>query len=96
MSIKISIFLVSSLAIYGAVGGAKAVLQNIKINSDNYEIENVNVNLVNNQYIFSGEAMDVDTGSVVKFDYASSDLINNRALTKAILDKLAIDKVKKK
>jgi hypothetical protein len=71
------------------------VIKNIKINADNYTVENININWVQNQYVYSGTARDTVTGSIVEFNYASSDIVKaDPQLLKAILNKLATNTVK--
>jgi hypothetical protein len=93
LSIKIFFTITFLCAIYGLVSAGKIVIK--KINADNYTVENININWVQNQYVYSGTARDTVTGSIVEFNYASSDIVKaDPQLLKAILNKLATNTVK--
>src|SRR3989338_7115403 len=89
-SIKICFTVIVSLAIYGLFSSGKIVLKNIKINSDSYKVEQININWIDKQYVFTGTARDIATGDKTEFKYATSDLVKaDPRLIKAILESLA-------
>lgn len=94
--IKIRVVVIFSLALYGLFSITKSAYYSIKVNSDDYKVETININEIENQIVFTGIARDTATGSIVEFNYASPDIVKaDPQLLKAILDKLAATIVKK-
>ncbi len=90
LKVKIFKFFILIFFIYGISNATNLIIKNVKINTDNYKIENLNIYHVGNQYSFSGTARDIASGVIVEFNSATSDIVgSSHPIAKAIIDDLA-------